>query len=320
MSSDNVRADISVRAGDAFHRARRKALLRRILTAVQGGSNELMPYDEVRDKVRAGMPNYKGLTAVPLDRIVGSVNRYRDFDRAFLPTQSYTAGRWRRIGEAYFSDVNLPPVTLYKVGEVYFVVDGNHRVSVARELGREFIDAEVLECRVRVPLTPDMDPDDIEVIGERAAFLEATKLDESRPEANIRLTIPGGYYLLLEHIEYHRYLQSEEWGREFTTEEAAAQWYDQVYLPVARVIEDSGVLTEFPDRTLTDLYIWVIEHQYFLREHVGQDVSTQDAARSFASQFKPGPVKRLRHWLMKKFVGRRKAPPADTLAGQQEPE
>lgn len=297
--------DASAFASDAFHRARRKALVRGVLSALQRQSNELLPYEEVRHKVKAGMPNYRGLTAVPIAKIVGSVNRYRDFDRAFLPTQTETSGRWRRIGEAYYSDINLPPVTLYKVGEVYFVVDGNHRVSVARELGREFIDAEVQECRVRVPLTPDMDPDDIEVIGEKANFLEATRLDETRPGSDIELSIPGGYHLLLEHIEYHRYLQSQEWAREFTTEEAAAQWYDRVYMPAVKVIRESGVLNEFPDRTEGDLYIWITEHQYFLREHIGEDVSTEEAAKSFTEHFSPSRWKRFWHWLTQHLLRRK---------------
>lgn len=292
-----------VQARTAYTRARRKAFLHSMLAAIQGHAhaNDLMAYDEVRHKVKAGMPNYRGITQVPLDRIVGSVNRYRDFDRAFLPTQGHTRSRWRRVGEAFYSDINLPPVTLYKVGEVYFVVDGNHRVSVARELGREFIDAEVLECQVRVPLTPDMAPDDIEVAGEKTAFLDATHLDESRPDADLSTTIPGGYYLLLEHIEYHRYVQSQEWSREFSLPEAAAQWYDRVYLPVVNVIRETGVMREFGGRTETDLYLWVIEHQYYLREHFGEQVSMQDAARSFAWHFTPNPFKRVWNWLRERI-------------------
>lgn len=304
--SSNTRPDASAFATNAFQKARQKAFLRRVLATIQGEPNDLLDYEDIRHKVRAGMPHYAGMTTVPISKIVGSVNRYRDFDRAFLPTQTRTAGRWRRIGEAYYSDINLPPVKLYKVGEVYFVVDGNHRVSVARELGREYIDAEVQESRVRVPLTPDMDPDDFEVVGEQADFLEATQLDETRPEARIELTIPGGYYVLLEHIEYHRYLQSKEWKREFTTPEAAAQWYDQVYLPVVQVIRASDVLREFPGRTEGDLYIWIIEHQYFLREHFGEEVSTQQAAQSFAEQYAPNIFERAWHWLLEKVLGRKR--------------
>ncbi len=282
------------RARMAFSRARMKAFLRSALATLQGESNDLLNYEEVRRKTRAGLPIYRGLQSVPVEKIVGSVNRYRDFDRAFLPTQDFTADRWQRVGSAYYEHVDLPPVKLYKVGEVYFVVDGNHRVSVARELGHEYIDAEVMECRTRVPLTPDIAPGELEVIGEKSEFLEATHLDELRPDAPIVLTIPGGYHLLLEHIEVHRYLQSTEWRREFSFQEAAIQWFDQVYLPLVRVIRESGVLKDFPGRTEGDLYLWIIEHHYYLRQQLGE-VSPVEAARSFAAHFTERPVKRLWH-------------------------
>ncbi len=215
-------------AASAFFRARGKAFLRKVLLPVQGQPNDLLAYDEVRRAIRASMPNYKGVQSVPLDRIVGSVNRFRDFDRAFLPTQSHTAARWRRIGELVYADVNLPPVTLIKVGEVCFVVDGNHRVSVAQELGRDYIDAEVYVSRARVPLTPDVAPEDIEIIGEKAYLLEVTRLDETRPSTDLRTTIPGGYHLLLEHIAVHRWYQSQESGREVSEEEASSHVTSQL--------------------------------------------------------------------------------------------
>lgn len=285
-----------------FRRARGKALIHRALAHLQGQPNDLLAYDEVRQKARAGLPIYRGLREVPVRKIVGSVNRYQEFDRAFLPTQTFTEHRWKRVGEGYLTDVYLPPVQLYQVGDVYFVVDGNHRVSVARELGREYIDAEVMECRTRVPITEDVEITDLEVIGERVAFLEATRLDELRPDVVFEPTIPGGYHLLLEHIEVHRYLQSQEWEREFDFTEAAVQWCDQVYRPIVDVIRRSQVLTEFPANTETDLYIWIIEHQYFLRQRYG-DVSVTDAARSFTDHFAPNPFKRFWHWLTHHVLG-----------------
>ncbi len=289
---------------DAYTWARSKAFLRKAIKTLQGQPDRLLAYDEVREKARAGLPVYRGLKTVPVAQIVGSVDRYRDFDRAFLPTQSHTANRWQSVGQAWYDNVELPPVTLYQVGDVYFVVDGNHRVSVAREMGNEFIDAEVRECRVRVPLTADIDVKDLEVIGEKSDFMDATRLDETRPDAKIELTIPGGYHLLMEHIEVHRYLQSTEWKREFSYVEAAAQWYDQVYLPVVQTIQETGILREFPGRTGGDLYLWIIEHQYYLREHFGAGVSIQDAARNFGTQFTRRPFKRFWHFLMQRVLHR----------------
>ena len=176
-----------------FASARSKAFFRNILAFLTGRQNRLLAYDEVREKLHIGGPIYRGLRTVRLDQIVGSVDRYRDFDRAFLPTQDHTGSRWRRVNRAWYEDVNLPPVLLYKIGEVYFVVDGNHRVSVAREQGQEFIDAEVRECHVKVPVTPDLQPEDLELLGDKVEFIERTNLDRLRPKANIETTILGGY-------------------------------------------------------------------------------------------------------------------------------
>jgi hypothetical protein len=292
---------VSVRAQSAFRRARGKAFLRDAWFMLMRRPNRLLAYDEVREKLRVGGPVYRGMESVPVDKIVGSVNRFREFDRAFLPSQDFTEERWKNIGRAYYEDINLPPIKLYQVGDAYFVVDGNHRVSVAREMGRAYIDAEVQECRVLVPLTPDIRPEDLEVIGEAADFLEQTQLAESRPQANIKTTIPGGYHLLLEHIEVHRYLQSQEWQREFGFHEAAAQWYDQVYTPFIKVINETGVLAEFPGRTETDLYVWLMDHLFYLRERFGDRISPQDAARSFAEHFTPHFLKRFWNWLLHLF-------------------
>ena len=121
-----------------FGAARLKAFFRSVVAYLLGQRNELLSYDAVREKLRVGGPIYRGLRTVLVKNIVGSVNRYRDFDRAFLPTQSFTADRWLQINRAFYLDVSLPPIVLYKVGEVYFVVDGNHRVSVPRERSVRF--------------------------------------------------------------------------------------------------------------------------------------------------------------------------------------
>jgi hypothetical protein len=289
--------DTSAQAQLAFNRARNKAIWRDFWARLQGRPNDLLAFDDIREKLRVGGPIYKGIQTTPIDQIVGSVDRYKDFDRAFLPSQTYTNHRWRRIGTAYLEDIILPPVTLYKVGEAYFVVDGNHRVSVAHELGREFIDAEVYECPVRIPVAPDVEPESLEQLSEQVQFLMQTGLDDSEGTVEIELSIDGAYPLLIEHIATHRYFQSVEWSRDFTFQEAAAQWYGQVYLPTVQVIREAGILDEFPGRTEADLYLWVVEHFYYLREQLGEAITTEDAARNFASHFTPRPLRRLWHQL-----------------------
>ncbi|MBM4424242.1 MAG: hypothetical protein FJ030_12780 [Chloroflexi bacterium] len=263
-----------------FGAARLKAFFRDALAFLLGRRNDLLSFEEVRGRLHIGGPIYRGLKTVRVDQIVGSVNRYRDFDRAFLPTQNYTADRWLKINRAFYRDVSLPPVMLYKVGEVYFVVDGNHRVSVAREMGQDYIDAEVRECAVRVPLSPDVRAEDLEILGERVNFLERTALDKLRPEATIELTILGGYERMLEHIAMLKYFMGADLRQDIGDEEAVTHWYDTVYAPLVDSIRKSGIVEKFPKRTEGDLYLWVIDHQHYLRE--GQPgVTPEQAADHF---------------------------------------
>ncbi len=272
-----------------FGVARGRAFLNKLMAALSGQPRKLLVYDEVREKLRLGGPVYRGVQPVPVDQIIGSVNRYQDFDRLFLPTQSHTRDRWRRINRAWYQDISLPPVLLYKVGDVYFVVDGNHRVSVARSKSQAYIDAEVRECIARVPLTEDVRAEDLERLGERVEFLERSRLDQIRPEAVIETTLLGGYDRLIEHIAVHRYFMGIEAHEPISESEAVAHWYDMIYQPVATIIEESGILEEFTDRTVADLYLWVMDHLHFLHDRPGQeDTDAVSAAKDFVETIKEG--------------------------------
>lgn len=253
------------REGMDFRRARLRAFFSGILSAISGQPRRLLAWDEVREKLHLGGPVYRGVQTVPLAKIVGSVDRYRDFDRAFMPTQSHTEDRWRRVNRAWYRDVSLPPIVLYQVGEVYFVVDGHHRVSVARDKGQEFLDAEVREVRARVPLAADVRPEDLERLEAKVEFLERTQIDRILPGVDIAPTILGGYDRLIEHLAVHRYFLGQERQREVSIEEAIRHWYETLYRPVAEVVRASGILEDFTDRTEADLYLWVMDHLHYLR-------------------------------------------------------
>jgi len=280
-----------LRAQADFNAARAKAMFRELLALLTGRHNELLAFDQVASMLRVGGPIYRGVKTVRLDQIVGTVNRYHDFDRAFLPTQTFTADRWQRVSRAWYDDISLPPILLYQVGDIYFVVDGHHRVSVAREQGQEFIDAEVRECHVKVPVTVDLLPEDLEELGAKVVFLERTGLDRLRPAAEVTATILGGYERMLEHIAVHRYFMGLDFQRDVSESEAVGHWYDTVYLPVVRVVGDSGVMTAFPKRTEADFYLWVMDHRHYLVAQGEADlVEPGRAAEEFVQHYLRGQI------------------------------
>ncbi len=274
--------DFAHRAESDFTRARFKSFLNRVRSVISGRPTQLLSYDEVKASLRLAGPVYRGIQTVRISQIVGSLNRYQQFDRAFLPTENHIAPRWESIDLAFYKDVGLPPVLLYKVGQVYFVVDGHHRVSVAREQGQEFIEAEVRECATKVNITPDLKPEDLVILGEKVQFLERTHLDHLRPDSRVRLTIPGGFDRMTKHIAVHRYFMGLDLKRDISDEEAVTDWYDAVYMPIVDVIRESQILSEFPGRTEADLYLWVLDNQQHLAEAGAQALDEPEkAAREF---------------------------------------
>ena len=272
-----------------FRRARRRAAMEQIIGRLTGKSAALLSYEEVRQKLKAQGGGRRELKEIPLDAIVGSVGRYADFTRSFLPRQDSDEQRWARVMVKVTDQGGLPPVVVYQIGEAYFVLDGNHRVSVARQVGAPTIQAYVTEVRTKVPLSPDTQPDDLILKAEYANFLERTRLDELHPEADLDATAPGQYQVLEEHIEVHRYFMGLEQKREIPYEEAVGHWYDEVYWLVVQVIRERGILRHFPGRTATDLYLWVSEHRAELEQELGWEISTEDAAADLAAQFSPRP-------------------------------
>lgn len=268
-----------------FSRARFKSFVNQVFSVLRGQRNTLLSYDDVKEKLRIGGPIYRGMKTVRVDQIAGSLNRYHEFDRAFLPKEDQLAGRWTKVDRAFYEDVHLPPVVLYKVGQVYFVVDGHHRVSVAREQGQEFIEAEVRECATRVNITPDIRPEDLEILGSKVDFLERTGLDTLHPEASIKLTIPDGFTRMLEHIAVHRYFMGLDFKRNISEQEAVSHWYETVYLPIVKIIRESGMLDEFPGKTEGDLYMWALDHQHYLYKEEGQPLQPPEkAAKQFIEE------------------------------------
>ena len=276
---------LSERVRSDFSRARFKAFLNKVWGAISGHPTNLLSYDDIKERLHIGGPIYRGVQTIHIEQIVGSLNRYHQFDRAFLPIQDETSSRWQNVDRAFYEDIYLPPIVLYKVGQVFFVVDGHHRVSVARGQGQEFIEAEIRECSTRVNITPDIKLEDLEILGDKVHFLERTGLDHLRPKANIKLTIPDGFERMLEHIAVHRYFMGLDLQRDIEEKEAIVHWYDTVYMPIIKVIRQSKILKEFPGKTEGDLYLWVLDHQRYLSQDEGLSLQPpEDAAREFIEE------------------------------------
>ncbi len=275
--NSRVRAD--------FSKARFKSFINQVVAVLSGQPTTLLSYDEVKENLHIGGPIYRGVKTIRVDQIAGSLNRYHEFDRAFLPKEDQLANRWQKVDRAFYQEINLPPVVLYKVGDVYFVVDGHHRVSVAREQGQFYIEAEIRECATRVNITPNIKTEDLKILGAKVQFLERTALDHIRPDANIKTTIPDGFVRMLEHIAVHRYFMGLDLKRDISEEEAVGHWYDTVYLPIVEIIRSSKILKDFKGRTEGDLYLWTLDHQRYLVNEQGQTLQPpEEAARKFIEE------------------------------------
>ena len=276
-------SEISTAISD-FRRARSQANLQELIGRITGESTQLLSFDEVKQKLRLQSSSDIGLRDIPLVSIVGSVGRYSDFTRNFLPRREIRPERWARVKIAASGLVGLPPIDVYKIGEIYFVKDGNHRVSVARQLGATHIQAYVTEVQTSIPLTPDTRPDDLILKAEYAMFLEKTSLGQLSPKPDLSTTVPGQYQILIEHIDVHRYYMGLEFQREIPYIEAAAHWYRSIYIPVVETIRKQGILRHFPNRTETDLYLWIAKHRAELEEQLGWQIKTEYAASNLAEQ------------------------------------
>lgn len=267
-----------------FRRARGQAALQELVARLRGTSIELLPYEEVRQKLRAGGVTSRSLREIPIDAIIGSVSRYNDFTRGFLPRLDSDQTRWAGVSLASSEGTGLPPVDVYQIGEAYFVIDGHHRISIARQNGAKFIEAYVTEIRSNVPISADLDPGELIIKSEYAEFLEQTGLGRLQKDVDLSVTRVGRYEMLLEYISVHRHYMGIEEAREISFEEAAAHWYSDVYLPVVEVIRELGMLRDFPGRTETDLYLWLSKYRADVASELGIEVPYGAAALELADQ------------------------------------
>jgi hypothetical protein len=267
-----------------FSRLRTRETLQRILSLLKPQRDEMLSLGDVRSILRPDSETYRGMQTVSIEKIVGSEGRFKDFNRTFLPRHDKMARRWIRVDMAHYQNVILPPIKVFEIGGLYFVRDGNHRVSVAKSQGAEFIDAEVTSLASRIALSPQMTREEVKravVEFERKIFFETTHLDTLRPGCVVECTDVGRYDELLAHIREHKWYINLKKAEEIAFETAAVSWYDTVYSPIIQIIRASRVLARFPRATEADLYVYVGKHWSELLTRYGPLFTLEEAAEDF---------------------------------------
>ncbi|MDR1419599.1 MAG: transcriptional regulator [Treponema sp.] len=284
-----MRADINVKAQAAedFSRARGKAVLSRIQHFLNVDRDKLLSFNDVKEILRPKNQVYQGMRQIPVNLIVGSEGRYRDFNKYFLPRSDHLRNRWERVDQASITNINLPAIQLYEIGGVYFVRDGNHRVSVARMQGVDYIDAEVTSLSSDITIKPDMTADELKsalIAGEKETFYEKTDYGELTGDYDLNFTTPGCYDVIYNHILVHKYYLNQNRKDEIPFSEALVSWYRNVYSPIMRIIKDEWLLFKFPGSSASDLYVWIVKHWDFLKRKFGI-YSLSDAVKDFAAKY-----------------------------------
>ncbi len=281
-----------LKARQRFEQARRQATLAQVSARLTGEDITLLPFEAIRVELQQQNPYYRGICEVPLDAIVGSVGRYKTFTRKFLPLNNSVEERWVAV-DALAAKEGWPPIDLYQVGNVYFVKDGNHRVSVAQQLGLKTIEAHVLAYPGELAIEPTDNLDEIFIqLGEQS-FMARTNLGERFPEHNIQFTSPGRYPELLAQIHNLQQILAQIDEEAIDWETAVAAWYEMIYLPTIQIIRDSTLLADFPGRTEADLFVWLSQHRDRLQERYGTHENLADLAQFLADEYREAGLPRL---------------------------
>ena len=268
----------------AFSKAISKASIQELKNLLLRRSKRLLPFDEVKEKLELWYVRDLGLKSVPINSIVGSQGRYKNFTRHFLPLNEHLRNRWKHIEIAVASGKDLPPVELYKVCNAYFVKDGHHRVSVAKAKNKVTIEAKVFEYDCDLSLDDKTDLEQIAILETYQRFLRETGLKKTR-NPQLYLTVLGGYPILMEHIQRHRFYLKKKKARSISIEESAISWYDNIYSPMKDLHQKNGIISQFPHRTETDFYIWITKYKRLVFQDVFEPEKAMTTIESYGKQF-----------------------------------
>jgi hypothetical protein len=215
---------------------------------------DLLDLEDVERRLRPFGRRYVGVRAVPLRHVVGTEGRAGAFTRSFEPRHAFSRGRLRSLADA-FPDGGFPPIVAVKLGETYFVIDGHHRVALARRHGAETIDADVTEFVARVPLPPGADMVEVVLRELERVFIEESGLAEARPGVRVSASRPALYLELLENMQVHGYHLMREHDRVLGQGEIAGDWYERIFAPVTHELERERLGKDYRDAPDADLFL-----------------------------------------------------------------
>lgn len=233
-------------ARDDFNRARRQQVTRRLAARLRrdpGDIDVILPYDEVVTALGPRGQRNLGRQMIDLDTIVGSVDRTADFDRRFLPTTNRPRRRFERLAEAARRGEPIPPIDVYRVGGAHFVRDGHHRVSVARALGLERIEANVIEVLTELGTGADLTVADLPLKSHERLFFERVPLPPAA-RRRIRLSDPWDYGRLAEAVEAWGFRVMQSRHEFMDRQHTASAWFIEEYEPTVQLLREAGLLDE----------------------------------------------------------------------------
>ncbi len=288
--------NLNNQAEENFNKAKNRARIQVVLSRLKWENTDLLSLYEVTDLIKPRSQSYLGIKSIPIENIIGSEGRARDFSKAFFPKKEMLKERWKSIDKAHLQFIDLPAISVYKLGDWYFVRDGNHRVSVAKTQGNEFIDAEVVELDSQIPLKKGMTIRELRkkiVNYERLQFMDQYHFEDIIPIDDIEFTGAGMYPELLNHINVHKYYMNENSEKEIPYEKAVKSWYKNVYTPIVNEIVKLNLLSSFPGNTEADLYLWIVKHWEELKNvSNSQKVSIESATLDYKERFSKGFLER----------------------------
>lgn len=279
----------SAQSEEDFNKAKNKAFINSIQHLLSPEEVSLISLNDVKQMIKPVNETYVGMKVIPIEKVVGSEGRYNDFDNRFFPKSSHLKSRWEHVDEAALREIDLPPIKVYEISGLYFVRDGNHRVSVAKARGTEFIDAEVVSLQSEIVLKqPDNIKDIVNQIinYEKRVFYTVTGFGDITDYWCLDFSRTGRYDVIYNHILTHKYFMNQDKQEEISLADAIDSWYKNVYFPLASIINKNKMLRSFPHRTVADLYVWLVRYWDDLKKKFGDDISIDEAAKNFAKAYK----------------------------------